>query len=85
MPERRLRRNRTRAGWECVLVFGDDHSRIAFTNIYLGKKAVSGLGPTGDNLLLLRIYPPRNSRPTSGFSRRSSPLPAIAISPDTRT
>lgn len=30
-------------------------------------------------------YPPRKRRPTSGSRRRSSPFPAMAISPETRT
>jgi hypothetical protein len=34
---------------------------------------------------MVGAHPPRNSRPTSGFSRSSAPVPASASSPDTST
>jgi hypothetical protein len=35
--------------------------------------------------IILRGYPPRNKRPTSGLRSRSVPLPAIATLPETST
>ena len=34
---------------------------------------------------VLFVYPPRNNLPTSGFFNKSSPFPAIAVCPETKT
>ncbi len=42
------------------------------------------IGPNGAGKSTI-LHPPRNNLPTSGFFKRSSPLPAMAVWPDTKT